>query len=1384
MVNPLHAHAVIEERYDIAINLVVKAFHSPSYNSSNEISMPNLEVSESLAAEEPQIFCPPEFQLEWPFDFNLQQVPPNVPQDPSIDPELTGFPEIFSEFPIIEQSFQDFLEGPNIPQCPTPWIVHRLWTAVDETGETAQCEQLIIFTDFDPPTLIPPGPYTLEWPSDFNFEPPPVNEPQHPAIHPDETGYPEAFDNCGVQDVFFFDVLIGPSITNCPFPWEVERHWVGVDFCGNQSEVVQIITFSDFSPPEIVCPPDVTLEWPWEFNFDPVGLGQPQDPSIEPSITGGADAVDNCGIPAITFQDELFGPFIDNCPDPWYVERTWIATDACGNETVCVQRITFTDTTLPEIVCPEDVTLEWISGFNTSPVEENQPQDPSIHPSVTGAADAVDNCGFPAIGYCDVLHGPFTGNCPEPWYVDRTWKAIDACGNVTSCVQRITFTDFSPPEIACPDDVTLEWTPDFNIAPVEEGQPQDPSIHPSITGAADAVDNCGIPAIAYCDSLHGPNPDDCPELWFVERKWKAIDACGNVSTCIQKITFTDTTPPEIECPDDLSLEWPADFNLGAVGEGVAQDPTVNPDVTGYASASDNCEIAELTFCDALNGPFIDNCPDLWNLERTWKARDACGLEVTCVQTITFKDTTPPEFEDFEEAVSYQCPEDVPAINDLAWTDNCDGDGESAGTEESDGQECPETITRTWTATDICGNETTATQVITVDDTEAPEFPDAPANTGYQCMAHVPALGMLTWTDNCDGTGQVMGTETVNGVCPTTIVRTWTYEDYCENETTVTQTITVNDTQDPIFAPAPFSIGVQCLADVPPAVQLGWTDNCDGAGMVMPTVSAVGFCPRIITRTWSYTDFCGNVGTATQTITVNDTQAPVFAAPPANVAVQCMADVPAAGQLAWTDNCDGVGQVMPADVGAGFCPRTITRTWSYTDFCGNVGTATQTITVDDTTNPFIGPAPVAISVQCPADVPVGAALGWADNCDGIGFSPAVDVSDNMTCPETITRTWSVSDFCNNMASVSQIIIVNDTIKPILTCPPNDTIEWPIDFNLIPVAIGLPQDSILHPDSIGSASASDNCTLALKTYQDSLHGPFSDECPYLWYVDRHWRAYDLCSNESTCTQRITFTDTTPPSLDCPAEIMVPSNSINGVTVTIDPEVEDNCDPNPIISLSLPLDYVYPCNSVTQVSVMATDVCGNVNSCDINIRVNCPGDVDGNGVVDVVDFLALNSDYGNVCVGCPSDLNGDGIVDINDFLLLNSNYGNNYSGLLLQNPQEALIEAVNELLRDGSDTIIHPELVAFMNEGLHKVDFHIIPNPNDGSRFALNFKGSIELGQLTMIIVSDISGREVFRYKADLSNERSAIVYPENRLDSGSYMLTLIIDGVPITKQMIIE
>jgi hypothetical protein len=55
-----------------------------------------------------------------------------------------------------------------------------------------------------------------------------------------------------------------------------------------------------------------------------------------------------------------------------------------------------------------------------------------------------------------------------------------------------------------------------------------------------------------------------------------------------------------------------------------------------------------------------------------------------------------------------------------------------------------------------------------------------------------------------------------------------------------------------------------------------------------------------------------------------------------------------------------------------------------------------------------------------------------------------------------------------------------------------------------------------------------------------------------------------------------------------------------------------------------------------------------------VDCVGDINGSGTVDVVDLLSLLAVWGSCPDGCDQDLNSDGIVDVSDLLIVIAAWG----------------------------------------------------------------------------------------------------------------------------------
>ena len=178
----------------------------------------------------------------------------------------------------------------------------------------------------------------------------------------------------------------------------------------------------------------------------------------------------------------------------------------------------------------------------------------------------------------------------------------------------------------------------------------------------------------------------------------------------------------------------------------------------------------------------------------------------------------------------------------------------------------------------------------------------PSAENVQCIGDIPApdpsvvTGVIGF---CNPVVAFVSDVSDGNSCPEVITRTYSVTDDCGNSTNVTQTITIGDITFPVFAAAPLDVTVECIGDVPAMTTLDWTDNCDGSGTVTGTDGALsgGSCGGTITRTWTYTDACGNVATATQTITIDDTTPPAFAAAPSDVTVECIGDVPSMTTLA-------------------------------------------------------------------------------------------------------------------------------------------------------------------------------------------------------------------------------------------------------------------------------------------------------------------------------------------------------------------------------------------------------------------------------------------------------------------------------------------------------
>ena len=104
----------------------------------------------------------------------------------------------------------------------------------------------------------------------------------------------------------------------------------------------------------------------------------------------------------------------------------------------------------------------------------------------------------------------------------------------------------------------------------------------------------------------------------------------------------------------------------------------------------------------------------YRITRTWTAEDDCGNTATASQIIRILDTEAPFFMTVLNDITVDLDKGgvIPSPATVEADDAC-GDVTVTFTQtEAPGNDCGQILTRTWTATDDCGNSASLVQVIT------------------------------------------------------------------------------------------------------------------------------------------------------------------------------------------------------------------------------------------------------------------------------------------------------------------------------------------------------------------------------------------------------------------------------------------------------------------------------------------------------------------------------------------------------------------------------------------------------------------------------------------------------------------------------------------------
>jgi hypothetical protein len=239
-------------------------------------------------------------------------------------------------------------------------------------------------------------------------------------------------------------------------------------------------------------------------------------------------------------------------------------------------------------------------------------------------------------------------------------------------------------------------------------------------------------------------------------------------------------------------------------------------------------------------------------------------------------------------------------------------------------------------------------------------------------------------------------------------------------------------------------------------------------------------------------------------------------------------------------------------------------------------------ITDTLDPALT-IPSDLAAECTQDSPPGATpnIGSAsanDLCDS-----SVAVTDNAPSVFPLGYTsvnWTATDDSGNSTTKTQIINVVDTTDPNLTIPPDLVAEC---------SQSNPQGAT--PD-IGMASATDICD-SFVSITDDAASVFA-----LGSTTVNWTATDDSGNSKSDTQTVTVSDTTPPDLVIPEDIVKECTSAEGTPVDLGVSTAtDICWETVDISNNAP--SVYPLGETT-VTWQALDDSGNFSTDDQVIKI----------------------------------------------------------------------------------------------------------------------------------------------------------------------------------------
>lgn len=313
----------------------------------------------------------------------------------------------------------------------------------------------------------------------------------------------------------------------------------------------------------------------------------------------------------------------------------------------------------------------------------------------------------------------------------------------------------------------------------------------------------------------------CGNTQKVEVIFTAVDAAGNVSLPTTGIFSTkDMTPPTINSVPNVQY-----FCIQGIRDTLIAWIKKKGGYIATDLCSNTLQWTNFTYTIASNGidlisgggnisagpyPMIPDGVCSWVLRINFFVRDECGNQTLTPATTTFSvmDNVAPVFVQLPKHITVDC-SNVPAATPPTVVDYCDKSViptlQTSSTQSNDTLSCNHfnyTLTRQWTATDNCGNSSSQTQIITVQDTVPPYAVPNP-EVHISCTVHAtkPDSIYLKYSDNCSSVTITFKDSTLMTGCTDVLSRIYTLTDVCGNRSFYKQILNIKKDKAPIILSA-------------------------------------------------------------------------------------------------------------------------------------------------------------------------------------------------------------------------------------------------------------------------------------------------------------------------------------------------------------------------------------------------------------------------------------------------------------------------------------------------------------------------------------------------------------------------------------------------------